>query len=293
MRLAASTVLALLTLISPSGSIGYAQPRSSTLMPGVAGETPELILRGAASVIARLRLEGGGFVVFLDLGGGHVGVGERTGPRRRSVSLAAAVLWDATPLEIFLALAPDTAVPRVLRDNHDAYMTQSGHGAGPPRSFGTAVAALGLGEGGLGDFDCDGFGSNFYHGWLNTFENVTDHAHAAFAHHHSYPLYTFYPGGHIYYGTNTNQVTYLGACNGDFDTPFTLDIQRRIKYPTPPTTTTIWAEVTTETIMNDQKYTFYSNLPGSYRGQLKTTEPVDHMGWGVAYTKSPGLASLF
>jgi hypothetical protein len=121
---------------------------------------------------------------------------------------------------------------------------------------------------------------------------VTDVADAAHIHFFSLTQWDFYPGYHVYKGINTNQVTYLGACNGDSDTPLTVEVHRRFQIVTPPTVTYTWVEVAGAGLGLNQKYTFYSGVPASYRGRLRgpgIADPVDHLSVGIAYTKSPPL----
>lgn len=201
----------------------------------------------------------------------------------------------ATPLEIFIALAPGATPPAALVADHDA--GASSGGAAAPRTLTVDPGVLhGIGDPGIDDYDCDSFGEVFYDDWLDTFDDVTDVAQAGAMHFFSLTQWDFYPGYHVYKGINTNQVTYLGACNGDSDTPLTVEVHRRFKIVTPPTVTYTWVEVAGAGLGLNQKYTFYSGVPASYRGRLRgpgIADPVDHLSVGVAYTKSPPLGIAF
>ena len=287
MKFTAATLLVLLLVNTAGLSTGHAQSSSSDIMPAEIG-SGGTALSGAARIIASLQLTNRRVIEFVDLQDGHVGVAERGPMNRRSASIALATAWNATPLEIFMALAPRGSVaPRALKGDHDDYVARTGRDPSP-RSL-----VFALDDPGIEDFPCDPTGANFYFEWFDTFENVTDYVFAGYGHSLNVQ-YTFYPGKHVYEGTNSNDVTYLGACNGDDVTPMTLVVHRRVKIVTPPAVSYSWVEIGEVVLGYDQKYTFYSNLPANYRGRIRALgmgEEIDHFSLGVAYTKSPGLAT--
>jgi hypothetical protein len=174
--------------------------------------------------IARLRLASGNIVDFVDVLDGHVGVGEKAKRGQHLASTYLASAWTATPLEIFLALAPSgSAVPQALRTDHEDFAARLG-GSPVPRDLTAYLTQQGNG---VSDLVCSSQ-DTFYWAWLDAFEGITDHVLAAEGHQLS-GHYTFYPGKHIYEGTNTNDTTYLGACNDhSFEPSFTVSCPRVI-----------------------------------------------------------------
>jgi hypothetical protein len=242
------------------------------------------------SRVAELRLVGDGSLRFLDVGQGQIAIAERTPARRPFLSVAMAQVLNATSMEVFLALAPAGArVPDALVRDHEAHLRRTGSSPAPPRDLKADVALFDVDDPGIDTFDCDSFGQNWYDAWHDAFDAVMDTAKAA--HVHQFPpglLYSFYPGG--YYNNDNsitpgfNQVTYLGACNGA-DEPLIVDVQRRIANHTPEGTTYAWTPVDQAILGYNQKYTFHSNIPASYRGRLSADDTVEHMSFAVAYNK--------
>ena len=234
---------------------------------------------------------------FLDAGDGRVAVAERTARHRRFVAATMSQTWNATPLELFLALAPrGTRAPEALIRDHEAYLRQSGASPAPARDLTAQIALLDLDDPGIDTFNCDPFGENWYEIWHDTFDGMVDTVKTAHVHQFAVdPHYRFYPGG--YYNANGtitpgyNRVTYLGACNGDETDPLTMEVQRRIAYHTPQGTTYAWAPVVEVSLDYNQKFTFHSNIPASYRGRLSSDEVVGHLSFAVAYSKGFGLTS--
>jgi hypothetical protein len=264
---------------------------------GIWSDMPEVTAGGrgllvdAPRTVAAVALVRGGSIDFVDVGGG-VGMGERSPRSLRPVTVALIVRYRATPLEIFSAAAPrGTIPPAALRLDHYRYQRRSGWPPAAPRDLSLELATLNLDDPGVEPFACDGMGHNWNGGWADTFAGVTDYEASTFKHQYvPNPYYTFYPGGY-YNQDNTitpgyNSITYLGACNGDENTPFTLQIHRRINYGTTPDGPTwIWTDVDDVILSDQEKYTFHSNVPGSYRGRVTADETIGHFGAGVAYTK--------
>ena len=74
---------------------------------------------------------------------------------------------------------------------------------------------------------CNSLGFDWVTDWKAAFAGKTKYREALYPHNCA-PPYTFYPGASVYHGTNTNSVTYLGACNGDDTETLILEIHRRI-----------------------------------------------------------------
>jgi hypothetical protein len=247
-------------------------------------------VRPAAAAIAVLRLQNGAVVEFIDVLDGRVAVAERAPRNERFRSTDLVRSWDATPLEIFLALAPRGAlVPGALSVDHELHARASGASDAPPRDLSGSVS-FGVGDPGVEEFACDGTGFNFAQAWYDEFDDVTTYA-AVGSMHQIASTYTFYPGAPVYYGTNTNSVTYFGACNGDEVAPLTVEIHRRFKYIEPPTVVYQWLKVTDVVLDGLQKYTFYSGIPASYREVVKPPagDVVEHAQAAAAWTLSPVL----
>ena len=136
----------------------------------------------------------------------------------------------------------------------------------------------------------------FYWAWLDAFEGVTDHVLAGEGHQLS-GKFTFYPGKHVYEGTNTNDTTYLGACNDHSFAPevLTMEVHRRIKTVDAGVTSYTWVEIHQAELNIDEMYVFYSYFPANYRGRVKSPMDaiVEHYTVAVAYTKTPGLTTAF
>jgi hypothetical protein len=151
--------------------------------------------------------------------------------------------------------------------------------------YGTPPAAAGpLAEPGYDSYACDSFGSEWVADWKDAFVGITKYRAAAYAHNYS-PPYTFYPGAPVYYGTNTNSLTYLGACNGDSHDDLVMEVHRWISGA--------WTPIYTATIDGYQKFTFYSPIPARYRGRTYGADgsTVEHYGVGAAWTLSPSEAT--
>ena len=251
-----------------------------------------VVVDPGARTIARLRLANGNFVDFVDLLDGHVGVGEKAKRGQRLASTYLASAWAATPLEIFLALAPrGSAVPQALRTDHENFAARSGRSRAPR----DLTAYLVQPGNGVGDLVC-GSQDTFYWAWLDAFEGVTDHVLADEGHQLS-GYFTFYPGKHIYEGTNANDITYLGACNDHSFEPevMTMEVHRRFKTVHAGVSSYAWVKISEADLNIDEMYVFYSNLPASYRARVKspTDGIVEHYTYAVAYTKTPGLSIGF
>jgi len=270
-----------------------ASTETSDLMPSEEGPATNLVEADLAATIATLELPSGGTVTFLDLGEGHVGVAERGPANKPSVS-GALLEQNATPLEIYLALSSDDAeVPNLLLDDHVKQRDDA------PRRLSASL-------GSLETQDLDDPGTDTHYcgwnewkwDWIDAFENLTDYYPVGSGHIiNAGSQYTFYPGAHVYKGTNTNQVTYLGACSRDRGGDvMTFEIHRWLPtvvyhlYPTPPTVTWSWKKISTVSVDGYEKYTFFSGIPARYRGRVKALGgAVSGFGIGAAYTKSPPI----
>ena len=100
----------------------------------------------------------------------------------------------------------------------------------------------------------------------------------------------FYPGAQVYYGTNTNSITYLGACNGHEKVDLVLEVHRRSCGSCGVSTP--WPRILKVKIPSYEKYTFYSGVPAGYRGFIygAYNGSIEHAGIGAAWTLSPGEA---
>jgi hypothetical protein len=288
-----TAILSLVWMLG-SGAAANAQTRNTDLMPGVVSSRSEPASTGLQT-FATLRLANGARVDFVDLRDGHVGVGEKALRSQRPTSLYLASQWQATPLEIYMALAPPgSLVPEVLRLDHAQYAARTG-GSPVPRNLTGQAGVFGPADPGEEHTSCDAFGS-FADDWFAAFAGLTDYVFAE-PRHFLDGTFTFYPGKHVYLGTNTNKVTYLGACNGHVvggAATMTMQVHRRIKIVSGNDVSFMWVQIAEVDLGDEEKYTFYSNFPASYRGRVRPTidgSIVDHYVVAVAYDKTPGLAT--
>lgn len=249
----------------------------------------------SSRTVATLTLQNGAIIEFIDSGDGYVDIGERTAQRLPFVTQEMVAQSNATPLEIFKALAPGRRIPNTLVLDHNRRGT--GAQAGDARDLvAPASATFALDDPGLEPYTCDVyFEEDYWVGdWKAAFEGVTQYSAAAYIHH--FAAYTFYPGAGVYYGTGTNRQTFLGACNGTYNTQVTMHIDRWVvtnvvfnPSPQPPTVTWGWGKIHDVVLENGQKYTYYSGHPnGRYRGRVEGAGglPVSHQGVGAAWTPS-------
>ena len=287
-RLSPVAAIGITLAITGAARDGWAQTRSDELMP--TERKAGVVIDPGARSIARLRLANGNLVDFVDLLDGHVGVGEKARRDQRLVATHLASVAAATPLEIFLALAQQgSAVPRALQTDHEALARRSNLNP-TPRDL-TGHLAQG---GGVSDLVC-GTQDTFYWAWFDAFEDVTKYVFAGEGHQLSEP-WVFYPGKHIYEGTNLNDVTYMGACNDHSFVPevMRMEVMRRIKTTNNGVTSYDWHEIAQATLDNTEMYVFYSNLPAAYKARVEPAEDdavVEHFTAAVAYDKSPSLTS--
>ena len=141
-----------------------------------------------------------------------------------------------------------------------------------------------LADPGYDYYACDSFGTEWVADWKAAFVGITKYRAALYPHNYSPPL-TFYPGAPVYYGTNTNSITYLGACNGDSQDDLIMEVHRRISGT--------WTKIYEATIGSYEKYTFYSPIPAAYRGRTYGAggSVIEHYGIGAAWTLSPSEAT--
>jgi hypothetical protein len=242
----------------------------------------EPVIHDPADVVATVDLARGGTITFLDLGDGHIGIAELAPAREEFVSVSMIESQQATPLEVYLALRPAGAgAPgRLVRDHERVTMARSA--APAPRLLAAPAAGRSpLANSGHGSYTCESTGVQWVADWKAAFVGITKYRAAAYAHAYS-PPYTFYPGAPVYYGTNTNSKTYLGACNGDDDHELRMEVHRWVGGK--------WKWFLTAGIAGATKYTFYSGIPARYRGKTYGAfgETVEHYGMGAAWTLSPG-----
>ncbi len=261
-------------LINPS------VPDATGEMPVEVSASREAVSVDRADVVATVDLEHGGVATFLDLGDGHIGIAERAPAQARFVSLAMIQNLNATPLEVYLALRPrNTGVPdRLLRDHQRAAQLRGVSGI--PRALtAPAAAATPLADPGYDSYPCDSSGDQWVEDWKDAFAGITKYRSAIYKQSQVGSL-LFYPGAAVYHGTNTNSVTYLGACNGDDRRNLTMTVQRR--------TSGKWWEIDYAVIEAYEKYTFYSGIPAAYRGYIHAhpSIPQEHFGIGAAWTLS-------
>ncbi len=251
-------------------------------MPGGGSEDAGAVARDPAAVVATVNLAGGNTISFLDLGGGAIGIAEMAPARAEFVSVSMIERQQATPLEVYLAVRPaGTEVPqRLVRDHERTAMVRSA--APAPRLLGAPTAGgSGLAGTGHGSYTCEPTGVQWVADWKAAFAGITKYRAAAYAHNYS-AAYTFYPGAPVYYGTNTNSKTYLGACNGDDEHQLRMDLHRWVGGK--------WTWFMTAGISGGSKYTFYSAIPARYRAKTYGAggATVEHYGVGAAWTLSPG-----
>jgi hypothetical protein len=250
----------------------------------------------AASIrsVASLGLPNGATIEFLE-SDGYIDILEHTAIRMPFVAREMLTRWKATPLEIFKALAPGQSAPSALIVDHarrgaDSQNTEVRDLAAPPS------ISYSLNDPGLEPYVCDPWFEidNWYADWEDAFDGVTAYSASAYIHH--FPAFTFYPGAPVYYGTGTNRETYLGACNGTEGVDVLLSIDRwvvtSITYhpsPQPPTVIWGWASVFDTTLVNGDKYTYYSGHPnGRFRGRVEGAGGLvaSHQGVAAAWTPS-------
>ena len=289
-RLSPLAAICMSLAIAGTAPDSWGQTRAEELMS--IEKTAGVVIDPGARSIARLRTANGNIVDFVDLLDGHVGVGEKAKRGQRLASAYLASAWAATPLEIFLALAPrGSAVPQALRTDHEDFAARSGHSRAPR----DLTAYLTQQGNGVSDLVCSSQ-DTFYWAWLDAFEGIADHVLAAEGHQLS-GHYTFYPGKHIYEGTNTNDITYLGACNDHSFEPevLTMKVHRRLKTVQAGVTTITWLEIAEADLNIDEMYVFYSFLPASYRARVESPSDgiVEHYTIAVAYTKTAYLTTGF
>jgi hypothetical protein len=144
----------------------------------------------------------------------------------------------------------------------------------------------------LEEYPCDSFGYDWVADWKDTYDGVTKYREATYL--HQYPnSYTVYPGAAVYYGTGTNRLTYLGACNGDSEDNLLMEVHRwavsKVIDTNPPTVVWDWVKIHEVSIQGYYKYTFYSGHPnGRYRSRVQGEggSVVEHFGVGAAWTGS-------
>jgi hypothetical protein len=237
-----------------------------------------------APVVATVDLEHGGVATFLDLGD-HVAIAERGPAEAPAVAIAMIRTFKATPLEVYLALRVGSgAVPVALLRDHQRVARTGGATISPRVLDPDASVTAGVASGD-DNYWCQSPGNNWIAGWKAYYAGVTKYREAAFIPDDSEGV-TFYPGAPVYYGTNTNSVTYLGVCNWYEAAGMWTEVHRRINGQ--------WVMIYGSTVLMTSKETFYSGMPASYRewaGPFTDWGPVEDFGIGAAWTLSPPVAS--
>jgi hypothetical protein len=230
--------------------------------------------------IATFNLATGSVVQFLDLGEGRAGVAEHAAPPAPLVTDLLVKEWDATPLEIFLAIAPSGNAPELLRRDHAATTST------PPRRL-RIPAAHGVP---IDIFNCDP-PENFEYDWHDTYDGVMQVVVAESYYDFGWTEFDWWPGLAAYKGTNDNLATHFGLCNGDEDASFSVRVDRRIKYFVDGVQHTAWAHKVTATFGYKGRFTFHTNMPGIFRMRLfdPTSTPISQLAAGAAYNKAPPI----
>lgn len=279
-------------LLAAAAMSAWAQTYADELMP--VERSTGVVIDSSTRSLAKLRLASGNVVDFIDLLDGHVGIGEKAGRGQRLDAIYLVAAAGATPLEVFLALAPaGSAVPPQLQADHQAVTSHSG-GSPIPRNLASHLAQAGNGNGPAG-LVCSGQ-DTFYFAWLAAFAGITKYAFAGVGHFLS-GQWTFYPGKHVYEGTGTNSRTYLGACTDHSFNPevMTMEVHRRIKTVNSGVTSYSWVKIAETGLNINEMYVFSSAIPASYRGRVKSPDDaaIDHYTVAVAYDRAPGLGIAF
>jgi hypothetical protein len=288
-RLSRLAAIGMSLAIAGAAADGRAQTRAGELMP--TEKTAGVVIDPGTRSIARLRLANGNFVDFIDLLDGHVGVGEKAKRGQRLAATYLASAWAATPLEIFLALAPQgSAVPRALQADHEDFAARSNLNPTPRDLTGHLTQG-----GGVSELVCSSQ-DTFYFAWFDAFADVTKYVFAEMRHQLS-GQWVFYPGKHIYEGTNLNDTTYMGACNDHSFEPetLTMEVMLRIKTTHNGVTSYDWHEIAQAALDINEMYVFSSHLPAAYKARVKSPPDgiVEHFTVAVAYDKSPFVTSGF
>jgi hypothetical protein len=256
--------------------VGDAMPHETAITAPRLSLSPEL-------VVATVALPNGGNVDFVDLGDGNIAVGERAPRNARFVAIPQLAIYGATALEVFQAARPLSPAPAALVRDHERRRKMSA-----PRNVQLPneldLVSRDLKDPGSESYLCHFFGDEWLADWDSSFVGVTKYRAAAYPHFQTGTI-TFYPGAPVYYGTNTNSITYLGACNGDDVDDLTFEIHRRISGS--------WTPILSVLIGFSEKYTFYSPIPASYRGRTYGADraTIEHYGIGAAWTLSPRKAT--
>lgn len=279
------------TMVVAAGSTALAacqaditEPREDrNHMPLIADSSAEGSAALAGRVIAMVPSGNGGSLTFVDEGDG-VSVGEVAPRTEAFVSRQLIEGLRATPLEVYLAVKPGRAgAPASLVRDHRG---RAGALAEPRALSLAGPGALGLNTPGIEPYDCSAFAGGWNDDWKAAFIGVTKYQ-ATVSFHPMSGAFVFYPGSNVYYGTNTNSKTYLGACNQDFGTSLKVEIHRKVNGS--------WNTVHQVNLLDNTKYTFYSGLPAYYRGRASVAPGhwVSSSGLGAAWTISPGLSQGF
>lgn len=254
------------------------------------------IVKASSGALTALMLENGTKLEFIDAGDGYVGIAEYAPAKASLVTNKLVAGWNATPLEIYILLAPEgNSIPEALVTDHNLQRARNREQGSQPRNLGIEPKTLfSLESSRLEDDWCVPF-NGWTNDWKTAYEGITDNYPASYVHNYPNALY-IYPGYPVYAGTGTNRLTYLGACNGDDKNNLAIEIHRwsYIKtvfnpFPAPPTVVWGWVKIEDESIVYETKYVFYSAHPvGRYRARLEseTATPVAHFGFGAAWSKS-------
>ena len=242
--------------------------------------------------LATLELENGTILEFIDVGDGYVGVVESADVNTPSVSHLMTSELNATPLELYLAFAPeDSTVPELLVQSHNLQVSALNKKNTEPRNLKGNIEVLDLDDPGYENYDCS---SSYVSGWVpewnSAFSGVTDYHPALYMYEVSQPNWAYF-----YPGSSYNFKTYLGVCSRKrfYTGGYWLDmIDFRVQRKG-----SSWYTIYSRDIYGGKKYTFFSWHPSArYRGAVRGNGGDAYprsFGIGAAYTKSLPVAIGF
>lgn len=272
-----------LLILAACSDIGTVAPDKNEL--SLVEEGGEATSVEASPLITTLTLENGATLDFVDLGEGHVGIGERT--PSNAPQLASIMMFEegATPLEIFLTLAPKgVRVPEALKANHAYRVAQEGRADVLPREVSLPLNSLSLNT-----INCDPY--DWAEGWKFHFKGKPGHYRTKFFTNYNLAQWrSFYPG------EGANWKTHLGVCSVFANSPLSRNI---LEFRVQKKVGSSWVQVLFTHVWGGQTYTFSSlDTPSVYyRGRVRALKggvgpdgqffPYRTFGIGAAWTKHP------